>query len=341
MSHSHVSQVPESLEQQAVEWFTLMRSDQLSVARSQAFDVWLKADESHRHAYDAVKRNWEKTSRFHDAPFIKEQVAEFMEERPEGRPVRSFAKVFMPLAAALLLVAAGTLLKPGWWQHLLGGDSYQTSVGQQTMVQLDDGSVMRLNTDSEVEVLYTDAERLIRLKRGQAWFSVAKEPGRSFEVDYGAGVVTALGTEFDVYLTSKDEAAVTLLDGSVRLEDDAGRSEPLILTVSSDDQQGQQVRHDANGFSNISAATVSDVTAWQDGKLIFRSWPLEKALAEMNRYSRIKVLLGDAELGKLKLSGMFHTSRHDVVIKAIEGYFPIVSKTDEQGNIVLLPKLEG
>jgi transmembrane sensor len=65
-------------------------------------------------------------------------------------------------------------------------------------VTLPDGSVLQLNTDSVVETAYSPTERRVRLKKGEAFFSVAKNPQRPFWVDVGAVSVRAVGTAFNV-----------------------------------------------------------------------------------------------------------------------------------------------
>ncbi len=93
---------------------------------------------------------------------------------------------------------------------------YATAVGQQQTVKLADGSVVVLNTDSQINVAFADGARNIRLLQGEAYFTVAKDASHPFRVFAANGRVQAIGTEFSVYL--KDKAvSVTVTEGRVAL----------------------------------------------------------------------------------------------------------------------------
>src|SRR5262249_32970156 len=105
----------------------------------------------------------------------------------------------LPLAASLVALAMGAL----WWDHdgeLFGiPKTYRTAHGEQSVQRLPDGSIRRLDTDSQATVRYSKGERLVELNNGQALFAVAHEPARRFRVVAGVAGVIALGTRFDVY----------------------------------------------------------------------------------------------------------------------------------------------
>src|SRR6185312_4127329 len=71
--------------------------------------------------------------------------------------------------AAAVLVAA--LAGGGyWWIETTG--AYATGIGEQRTAKLADGSFIYLNTDSKVEVDFSDKARDVRLLRGEALFVV-------------------------------------------------------------------------------------------------------------------------------------------------------------------------
>ncbi|MEJ1961315.1 MAG: FecR domain-containing protein [Gammaproteobacteria bacterium] len=61
-----------------------------------------------------------------------------------------------------------------------------------------DGSAITLNTDSQLRVALTEAERRVDLKQGEAFFEVAKDSTRPFVVEAGRKRVVAVGTKFSV-----------------------------------------------------------------------------------------------------------------------------------------------
>src|SRR3546814_6073782 len=73
---------------------------------------------------------------------------------------------------------------------------YATAIGQQHDVALEDGSRVRLDTNSALVVRYSRKHRDVVLERGRAQFDVAHAPQRPFTVHAGPGTVRAVGTQF-------------------------------------------------------------------------------------------------------------------------------------------------
>jgi transmembrane sensor len=73
---------------------------------------------------------------------------------------------------------------------------YATKVGEQRQVRLADGSLAALNTDSQLDVAYSTGRRDLTLRQGEAWFQVAHNAARPFEVHVGPVHVRATGTAF-------------------------------------------------------------------------------------------------------------------------------------------------
>ena len=113
-------------------------------------------------------------------------------------------------------------------------DSYvqgvATDVGEFRNVLLPDGSVVGLNTNSVVEIVYSAAERRIRLTRGEAFFTVAKNPNRPFWVEADGVSVRAVGTAFDVR-DRPDAIEVLVREGKVQVHR-AGSAQPAALLVA-------------------------------------------------------------------------------------------------------------
>src|SRR3546814_951836 len=99
-------------------------------------------------------------------------------------------------AAAVLVLAVGA----GWrlWDPMQPPQRYATAIGQQHDVALEDGSRVRLDTNSALVVRYSRKHRDVVLERGRAQFDVAHAPQRPFTVHAGPGTVRAVGTQFQV-----------------------------------------------------------------------------------------------------------------------------------------------
>ena len=89
------------------------------------------------------------------------------------------------------LVAEHSELSRGHFDEI-----YETSIGEHSSVNLPDGTEVILNTNSLVQVNYTDTERYIHLSRGEAHFSVADDNSRPLTVHAGNRFFRVVGTAF-------------------------------------------------------------------------------------------------------------------------------------------------
>jgi ferric-dicitrate binding protein FerR (iron transport regulator) len=116
------------------------------------------------------------------------------------------------LAAGVLAASLG-----GW--AFFGGQrasfqEFETATGEQRTFELEDGSVVYLNTHSRVAIRFAAGEREVRLSRGEALFRVHHDAGRPFRVYTDDAMVQAVGTQFDVYRRD-DGTVVSVLEGRV------------------------------------------------------------------------------------------------------------------------------
>ena len=106
-------------------------------------------------------------------------------------------KLFGLTASVALLIAVGLVLSgiSGVW---LGTEVqttvYSTEMGEQQTITLEDGSVVLLNTLTNLETKFSRRHRDIYLNRGEAIFKVAKDMERPLRVFIGGMIVQAVGT---------------------------------------------------------------------------------------------------------------------------------------------------
>src|SRR5690606_37104964 len=92
---------------------------------------------------------------------------------------------------------------------------YETTVGGQSTVELLDGSMVTLNTNSSMEVLYSSTGRSVVLNRGEGYFSVEPDDKRPFRVAAGGRVFEAVGTAFNVRLEPDNDIKMMVTEGQV------------------------------------------------------------------------------------------------------------------------------
>jgi transmembrane sensor len=199
-------------------------------------------------------------------------------------------------------IAAGILLcvlSAGgyWWSKEAG--AFTTSVGEQRTAKLEDGSFIYLNTDSRIEVDFSNQARNVRLVRGEALFVVERDSSRPFTVTAGDTTVRALGTQFNVRRRAEG-ADVAVVEGAVQV---TAKNEPEKLVA------GETTKVVRGRIAQPARNSLAEAVAWRERRLVFHDARLADVAAEFNRYNRTKVRIeGDAAQDVL-LSGIFDADR--------------------------------
>lgn len=245
------------------------------------------------------------------------------------------------LAAGVLVAAAGALF---WYAHP-GFRQFETATGEQRTFELEDGSVVSLNTHSRVAVRLGAHAREVRLLRGEALFHVAHDPNRPFLVSTDDAVVQAVGTQFDVYRRD-DETVVAVLEGRVDVTTAApaaaasgsgafaGRGAPKAAAVQSlSASQEAQVSHEGS-ISIREVNNVSDTVAWRERRLIFRDQTLEQIVGEFNRYRTHPIRLEGNGVSERVYTGVFDADDAESLLQVL-ARDPALAVEREGGTIVV------
>ncbi|MFS0740574.1 FecR domain-containing protein [Brevundimonas sp. 3P9-tot-E] len=321
------------LNESAVLW-VLRVENGLSPVEAVELADWLAADAGRQAAFDAVRDAGLLLDRFAGEDVLIAMRGSALKARSEKR---SF-----PTAVAATLAAVAILGGAGWWAAGGGLDfpttlgagvstqRYVTAAGERATVTLSDGSLLTLNADSAVETAYDAHTRRITLVKGQAFFDVAHDPSRPFDVIAAGHRVTAVGTAFDV-LVLPDALRVAMLDGVVRVSVGA-EGAPQTLSA------GEVMRAGRDGSVTVRTADIQRLAGWRDGVIFFEETPLLEAVAEMNRYARQRMVVADAEAGELRVSGAFRSSEADAFAEAMADVFDLSVRRSADGRTVISSK---
>jgi len=298
---------------QAAVWVTKLHSEDRSPEMEREFRKWQAQSAEHREAFEKTTDAWVAAGNIRFADAFR-AIAAQNRRRPAGWD-GGFSRWAAGGATALLL-AVGLVAGQHWWERGL----YSTDVGEQRVVTLDDGSRVRLNTDTQVRVSFDDRQRTVTVKHGEAIFEVFKDPVRPFVVRASGSEVVAVGTEFAVrYGTAAaglpNDLLVTLIEGQVNVRPAAESGSEVIspqkvITMKAGDRL--RLSRDADGkvasAPQLDRPNVEEVTAWKQSEAVFDSATLPEAVAEMNRYSRTPIVLVDGlARTNLRVSGLYHT----------------------------------
>lgn len=307
---------------EAADWLARLNARAVSTEELGAFYEW-RRDPANAEAYARGEQAWHDARALGDDHDIAEAVREAL-ERPRLQQGRHLTRrAMLAGGGAVAALAAGG----AWWLVPRAG-YYRTQVGEQLLVQLDDGSRMRLNTNSEARAVITDRRREVELVRGQALFEVAHDPGRPFRVRHGKLDVEALGTSFEVAMLDDVPVRILLIEGRIAVGE-AARGWRREL-----DYPGSVLSVDEDGLPRLSEEDIELATSWTTGRLAFRGTPLGAAVVEVNRYSRTQLRLDAPEHAGLEVDGIFETGDPDAFVAAVTAIYPL--SATRRGELILL-----
>ena len=345
------------IERTAAAWLARRDAGGWSPDDQAALEAWLAAATAHRVAFLRLDAAWRRADRLKalgagrtdlmppprgewaqapfgrpHAPAPQHGVRRGRRSREAGAPIARYLLRGGLAAAACLVLAA--LLWPAW-QHQATSESatYATTTGALREVSLADGSRITLSSDSRVRVTFSRDERHIDLQRGEAFFEVAKNPGRPFAVVAGGRRVIAVGTRFDVRRDRAD-LCVVVTQGVVRLEAGTGgdgRRQPVTLLPA-----GSVALASGDGVTVQTGpvAQAEDRLRWRSGFLVFHDIPLANAVAELNRYNTRKIVVADASTGALRIGGNFRWSNTDAFVRLLQQGFPV--RVERRADAIVL-----
>ncbi len=307
--------------EEAATWFTRLKQSSVSEATVEEFFAW-REEPVNAAAYAEVVARWRQADRVRNDPeLVALTEAALRKETLVTRGRRHLRRPVLPLSLATLALGGLLVFLVAQFRH----QTYETDVGAQQIVRLDDGSVLRLNTDSKVAIHFGPKLRTVRLLRGEGFFEVAHDPARPFVVEAGSTRVRALGTKFDVRRLQAG-TQVTLLEGRVQV---TRSSRPEAWTLN----PNQQIT--VNGAVTPPRSTdATSASSWTTGRVRFHETPLAAAVEEMNRYSRTKIILEADHLVGIRVNGMFETGNSQAFLSAVTELFGLEAVTTSDGYVL-------
>lgn len=331
-----MSDTAETIQQQACAWIAKLNGEPSSQDLQQ-FRAWMAANPAHRSQIRDLAKLWGELDILTELAVVnlpQPSLAANLRQRVSNSIYQLFQTPAKP-AAALALVLAVTL------SAILSLDrnQYSTGVGEQQLVTLQDGSTALLNTNSQIRVEYSDQTRNIILVKGQAHFDVMPNPNQPFNVYAGKGLVRALGTAFSVYL-QPEILEVTVTEGRVELnalqqpapaaanQTNSSLVAQATVTKLSLLDAGQNARIDQRNnridqLESVDATAIMQKLAWHQGLLQFSGDPLQEVVAEISRYTDLKIVILDPQIRDLRIGGFFKVGETEKMLEALETSFGI------------------
>lgn len=319
--------VEDRARQEAADWFARLNSRTITTDALREFRDW-RADPDHARAYAELEALWKAAGKLNADPDIQaltEAALRTGRGRRFGLPRGPASIVIVAaLAGGALLLTAGLIAAAS-------GRTYTSGLGEQRIVRLDDGSRVRLDTDTKLTVRFDKQGRHIVLARGQAFFEVAHDVRRPFTVRADGAEVRALGTRFDVRRDA-GLVRVTLVEGKVAVRGPQGQAWTLT--------PGQQLKVTQRPSPSPTPTApvridVAAATSWTTGRLTFQATPLSAAIAEVNRYGPDKIVLDADRLSQRPVSGAFDAGDSQAFAQAVAELCDLQVSQSPKGEIRL------
>ncbi|KAA8732463.1 DUF4974 domain-containing protein [Acinetobacter qingfengensis] len=233
----------------------------------------------------------------------------------------------------LSLLFLATLGGIWWWNPVYDQHYLSTGIGEQKDYILSDGSQIKLNTATQLQIAYHLRSRNIQLEHGEATFHVKHAfwhawlpwAERRFEVRSGNIRIEDIGTVFNVRQFTADHTQVAVLQGQVQVWS-ADQQQTMLLKT------GESLMTSIGQLNTLQQSVdVQQLIAWQKGHYYFNNQSLAEVLAELNRYGELPVKIQQGQLGQLRISGQANLAHRMQLIHALPTFSAVSIVQDEQG----------
>jgi len=229
---------------------------------------------------------------------------------------KSIFPSWLSIAASILLLVGAFL----WWNNK--GVTVIAQNGEQKEILLPNNSKVVLNSGSKIKYFDNNWEKERKLKlEGEAFFNVTK--GVSFEVETDEGVISVLGTQFNIF-TRENTLKVTCFEGKVKVESKNNNYEKIL-------EKGDGII--LNNNESISFNEITNNPSWINGISTFSKTTLKEVFDELERQFNIKLQVENVDLQR-KFTGEFNHRDIDVALQKICGAMNLGHSISPNGKTI-------
>lgn len=233
----------------------------------------------------------------------------------------------LAIAASLALV-----LVAGWqWQQQAQASQWTTvttAANERKPIRLPDGTQVWLNAASSLRY-QTDFEVRTLELTGEAFFDVATDSLRPFQVLSGDALVTVLGTSFNLRAyPDEPEVEVSVQEGKVALAQRATPARQIELSA------GKAGRYDKPSQQlNVDDEVADNTLAWKDRRLDFENAPMTEIAEAIQRYYKVQVVLENPQLGACRFTGEYEDVSLDDLLAILSASMELQLEAIDAGQV--------
>ncbi len=301
---------------------------------------WLKADKRNRKHLDQLEALWLKSGKLDPPPLpvdisgawdrmsdrIDKYEAEQIQSHKKSTGIR-YLKYAMG-AAAMIILAFGVYGILRIFSPKVKNIEISTTASI-IYDTLPDNSHIMLNRQTKLTypARFSGADREVKL-RGEAYFTVTKDPSKPFIVDMGIAKVEVLGTVFNISAYPGRNIQVTVTEGRVkffRLE--PGKTDTLSLIL----EAGMTGMLSPGAMKpEIVEKPIPDRLFWVNHTLEFNGTSLSDVFALVEKYYGVKISVSTADIYNCRLFASFENDPVNRIMNVIAESFGL--KLTIEGN---------
>ncbi|PRA71734.1 Fe2+-dicitrate sensor protein [Pseudomonas sp. MYb187] len=306
------SPIAPAVRDQAIAWFTLAQSGDMTTDEHLELQLWRQAAPDHERAWQrlaGIPLQLQQRARQLSTPVARTAL---QQTRTLNANRRQLLKAFVGFG--LIGATAWESRDSLWLQGALA--DYHTGTGERRHHTLADGTQVWLNTRTALDVRYSASQRLLILHQGELdVLSASRNDNRPLIVDTAEARLRALGTRFNVRSEPTGRGTfVAVSSGQVAARPVAAGIEQLIPS-------GQQTRIDQYGVAPPHPLDQS-TTAWIDGFIVAQRMRLGDFITELSRY-HVGILRCDPAVANLYLTGSFPLNNIEQIFALLEKSLPV------------------
>jgi len=243
---------------------------------------------------------------------IPVQIPKRQKVSPYGYQILRYAAVFLLAVSLIFLFKKNTQtsVTPGQQQILV-------QYGKQNNIILPDGSKVILDAGSKLSFPkgFAGGVREVYLS-GEAYFEVTHNPEKPFVIYANKGIVTVLGTKFNVraWKFDNEEVKVVVAEGTVSLRANTANEETAAIINKGKMSYLTDTHLEASRPKEVN---IYSHLAWMDRDLILENTPLNEVLDRLARWYNLQFELPSQVYEKVRITGTFQKKSVAHILEAI------------------------
>lgn len=294
-------------------------------------EEWRKLDVNNEKQFQTFKTIW-------DESFHLKNEKDFNTDRAWSQVKQTIIKPqskvvnfnFRWMAAASVLILLGIVF---WFfnqsEKEVYSAAYHSSQNDIQKIALQDGSKVTLKNGSFKYITSRFSnKRQIQMDSGTAFFDVAPDKSKPFEISSNGVTITVVGTSFEV-ISNQSFTSVNVLEGTVVFTTPVGKQ---TLTAG----MGAKYDYQTEALSGMEANRNNNM-AYHTGVLNFSNKSLKEVVEDLNQYqTNYTVQIANSNVNNCLITTSFKNEKIEDILKVITTTLQLTYTKDESKKLITI-----